>query len=177
MKEKLAPSDSGSTSRRSSIAHDNSSRKNSIQNSKNEANDKLKEETNGLPSNDPKNKGDIGSTVDQNISNQSKMSGENSRHTLEKNKNKNENKPLEKIQSSNNLSKEHDQTHYSEEIKKAITDAESEDYRGISRIILRGDGQTLVGASSKNEDVQRFLDELPESLVRIILIVLSIFQT
>lgn len=52
-----------------------------------------------------------------------------------------------------------------EEVEKAVRDAESEDYKGISRIILRGDGYRLVGAKSNNEEVQGFLNGLPDSLV------------
>ena len=52
-----------------------------------------------------------------------------------------------------------------DEIQQAIRDAENEDYKGISQIILRGDGNRLIGRKSHNEEVQRFLEDLPESLV------------
>ncbi|RXG52095.1 hypothetical protein Avbf_18840 [Armadillidium vulgare] len=53
---------------------------------------------------------------------------------------------------------------HDEEVEQAIRGAENENYKGISKLILQGDGYRLVGATSSNEEVQMFLDDLPDSL-------------
>lgn len=57
---------------------------------------------------------------------------------------------------------------HDEEVEQAIRGAENENYKGISKLILQGDGYRLVGATSSNEEVQMFLDDLPDSLVNIV---------
>lgn len=51
------------------------------------------------------------------------------------------------------------------DVQKAIAAAETEDYNLLSDLIVRGDGDTLVGHSSQDPEVNAFLEKVPQHLV------------
>ena len=51
-------------------------------------------------------------------------------------------------------------------IREALKNAEQGDFKGLTEVIVRGDGASIIPLKSKNEDVQDFLNQVPRHLVR-----------